>query len=108
MSTDERTSGAAFALEILFAAAVYVVAARIGLALAVVADQVSVVWPATGVALALLVLRGRRLWPAIALGAFVANLTSGASAASSGFIAIGNTLEALVGATLLARVGFQP
>ncbi|MGQ0833503.1 MAG: MASE1 domain-containing protein [Gammaproteobacteria bacterium] len=108
MSTNERTSAAAFALEILFAAAVYVVAARIGLALAVVADQVSVVWPATGVALALLVLRGRRLWPAIALGAFVANLTSGASAASSAFIAIGNTLEALVGATLLARVGFKP
>jgi signal transduction histidine kinase/CheY-like chemotaxis protein len=78
-----------FAFEILLAATAYALAARIGLSMAMVADQISVVWPATGVALALLVLRGRRLWPAIALGAFVANLMSGASPVGAAGIAAG-------------------
>src|SRR5512146_2301021 len=91
----------AFALEVLGAAMVYFATARLGLELAVVARQVSIIWPATGLALALLVLRGRRLWPAILLGAFAANILNDTSVLASTGIAIGNTLEALVGATLL-------
>jgi signal transduction histidine kinase len=98
----------AFALEVLGAAAVYFATARLGLDLAVVAKQVSVIWPATGLALALLVLRGRRLWPAIFLGAFAANYLSDTPALASAGIAAGNALEALIGATLLHKVGFQP
>ena len=98
----------AFALEVLGAAAVYFATARLGLDLAVVAKQVSVIWPATGLALALLMLRGRRLWPAIFIGAFAANYLSDAPALASAGIAAGNTLEALIGATLLHKVGFQP
>jgi signal transduction histidine kinase len=76
--------------------------------LAVVARQVSIIWPATGFALALLVLRGRRLWPAVLLGAFTANVLNDTSVLASTGIAAGNTIEALVGAALLQRVGFQP
>jgi len=98
----------AFALEVLGAAAVYFAAARLGLELAVVVRQVSIIWPATGVALALLVLRGRRLWPGILIGAFAANALNATPLLTSFGIAIGNTLEAVVGAMLLQRVGFQP
>lgn len=73
-----------------------------------VAKQVSIIWPATGLALALLVLRGRRLWPAIVLGAFAANYLGDTPVLTSAGIAAGNTIEALIGATLLQRVGFQP
>ena len=97
-----------FVLEVLGATVVYFATARLGLELAVVAKQVSIIWPATGLALALLVLRGRRLWPAILLGAFAANILNDTSVAASTGIALGNTLEAVVGATLLQRVGFQP
>jgi signal transduction histidine kinase len=98
----------AFVLEVLGAALVYFATARLGLELAVVARQVSIIWPATGLALALLVLRGRRLWPAILIGALAANILNDTSVLASTGIAIGNTLEAVIGATLLRRVGFQP
>jgi signal transduction histidine kinase len=98
----------AFMFEVVAAAIVYFATARLGLELAVVARQISIIWPATGFALALLVLRGRRLWPAIMLGAFAANVLNDTSVIASMGIAVGNTLEALAGATLLQRVGFQP
>ena len=98
----------AFVFEVLAAAIVYFATARLGLELAVVARQVSIIWPATGLALALLMLRGRRLWPAILLGAFAANVLNDTSVLASTGIAVGNTLEALAGAMLLRRVGFQP
>ncbi len=53
-------------------------------------------------------LRGRRLWPAILAGALGANLSSGASWPAAACISAGDTLEAVVGSTLLLRVGFQP
>ncbi len=95
-------------LEVLAAAALYLLVAKLGLGLAYVARQVSIVWPASGVALVLLVLRGRRLWPAILLGALAANYLNDTPAIAAAGIAIGNTLEALIGASLLRRVGFQP
>jgi signal transduction histidine kinase/CheY-like chemotaxis protein len=98
----------AYIIEVLAAAIVYFATSRLGLELAVVARQVSIIWPATGLALALLVLRGRLLAPAIFLGAFVANALNDTSLLASAGIATGDTLEALVGATLLRRVGFQP
>jgi PAS domain S-box-containing protein len=49
-----------------------------------------------------------RVWPAIAVGAFVANATSGAELPLAAAITVGNTLEAIVGAALLRRVDFRP
>jgi integral membrane sensor domain MASE1 len=100
MQPPAATSSArrpAFVFEVLAAAIVYFATARLGLELAVVARQVSIIWPATGFALALLVLRGRRLWPAILVGAFAANALNETSILASAGIAIGNTLEARAG-----------
>lgn len=86
----------------------YVSSARLGLELSIAHGVITPVWAPTGLSLAALVLYGPRLWPAVALGAFVANATSGASVPDAFFISIGNTLEALVGSLLLRRVGFRP
>lgn len=87
----------------LLTAITYVASAKLGLTLAFVAEQVTVVWPPTGIALAAVLLLGYRLWPFIALGAFVANITTNTPALTSLGIATGNTLEALTGAFLLQR-----
>jgi integral membrane sensor domain MASE1 len=89
-------------------AGLYIGAAKLGIELSVARGVVTPVWAPTGIALAALVLFGPGLWPAIALGAFVANATSGASLSVAAFISVGNTLEALVGAALLRRVSFSP
>src|SRR5262249_31344943 len=87
---------------------VYVVVASFGLSLASVAEQVTVVWPPTGLAIAALFLLGPRLWPGITLGALVANLLVHAPPMVAASIAAGNTLEALLAAWMLRRVGFDP
>ena len=96
----------ALLMSVLFAA--YVSAAKLGIELSVAHGVITPVWAPTGIALAALVLFGLRLWPAVALGAFVANVTSGAAPVDAAFIAVGNTLEAVVGGALLLRVGFRP
>jgi PAS domain S-box-containing protein len=97
------------ALVIATTAAVYVSAAEIGLSLASLAVQVSPVWPPTGIALAATVLLGaRRTWPGIAIGAFIANLTAHEPVGTALGIATGNTLEAVVGAWLLASARVRP
>ncbi|HEX5530554.1 MAG TPA: MASE1 domain-containing protein, partial [Methylomirabilota bacterium] len=45
----------------------------------------------------------RRAWPAVAVGAFVVNVTTAGSVATSLGIALGNTLEGLLGAWLVER-----
>ena len=84
-------------------AAVYFVAGKAGLRLAYLNASISLVWPATGIAIAALLLLGQRVWPAIALGAFLVNVTTTGSVATSLGIAAGNTLEALAGAWLANR-----
>jgi PAS domain S-box-containing protein len=85
-------------------AAVYVVAAKLGFQAAFVAEQVSPVWPPTGLALWALLYFGARAWPAVWIGALVANMTTHVPILPACGIAIGNTLEALVGAWLLSRM----
>jgi PAS domain S-box-containing protein len=89
---------------VLLTAAVYFATAKLGLSLAVISPQVTVVWPPTGIALAVLVLWGLRMWPGVALGALLANLTTSAPLTAACGIAAGNTLEAIVGAILLRRL----
>ena len=60
-------------------------------------------WPPTGIALAAFLLFGRGIWPAILVGAFVVNITTAGSVATSLAIAVGNTLEGLAGAYLAER-----
>ena len=92
----------------LLLAAAYFTAAKLGLELASANASVTAVWPPTGIALAALVLGGRSLWPGVALGAFLANVTTDVPVYTAAGIAVGNTLEAVIGAWLLERVGFRP
>jgi signal transduction histidine kinase len=82
---------------------VYVLAGKVGLSLAFVHASASAVWPPTGIALAALLMLGYRAWPAVFAGAFVVNVTTAGSVATSLGIAAGNTLEGMVGAYLVTR-----
>jgi diguanylate cyclase (GGDEF)-like protein len=82
---------------------VYFVAGKLGLKLAVVNASASAVWPCTGIALAAFLIFGYRVWPAVLTGAFLVNLTTAGSVATSMGIAIGNTLEGVAGCYLVTR-----
>jgi diguanylate cyclase (GGDEF)-like protein len=107
VSVPERTAvGSRLARELGLLAglgAVYFVAAKLGLRLAFMHASATPVWPNTGLALATMLILGARVWPAVLVGAFLANLTTVGSVATSLGIAAGNTLEALVGAYLVTR-----
>ncbi|HEV8639864.1 MAG TPA: MASE1 domain-containing protein [Methylomirabilota bacterium] len=88
-------------LAVVFVA--YVLAGKLGLKLAFVHASATAVWPPTGIALAALLMAGYRVWPAILVGAFLVNVTTAGSVATSLGIAVGNTLEGLLGAYLVTR-----
>src|SRR5262249_5963033 len=94
---------ARYLLLIAALAAVYFFAAKLGLRLAFVNASATAVWPPTGIALAALLTFGPRVWPGIFVGAFIANLTTAGTVATSLGIAGGNTLEGLLGAYLVTR-----
>lgn len=82
---------------------VYFVAGKLGLRLATIHASATAVWPCTGIALAAFLILGYRVWPAILAGAFLVNLTTGGSIATSIAIATGNTLEGVTGCYLVRR-----
>lgn len=84
-------------------AAVYLAAGKLGLMLAFVHASATAVWPPTGIAFAAFLVWGYRVWPGIFLGAFLVNVTTEGSVATSLGIALGNTLEGLLGAYLVNR-----
>ncbi len=84
-------------------ACAYFLAGKFGLSLAFVHRSATAVWPPTGMSLAVLLLFGIRLWPGIFLGAFLVNLTTEGTVATSLGIAAGNTLEAVLGTWLINR-----
>ncbi len=89
--------------ELVGLAAVYFAAGKFGLALAFVHPSASAVWPAAGIALSALLILGYQVWPAVLIGAFLVNVTTLGSPLTSLSIALGNTLEGLVGAYLVNR-----
>jgi signal transduction histidine kinase/integral membrane sensor domain MASE1 len=86
----------------------YVDAGKLGLQLAFVNASATAVWPPTGIAIGALLLLGRRVWPIVFVGAFLVNVTTAGSIATSLGIAAGNTLEAVVGAALAMRFAGGP
>jgi integral membrane sensor domain MASE1 len=98
-----------YLLRLAIVSGLYFGAAKAGLALAFANQSVTSIWPPTGLALAALFIWGYRMWPAVALGAFLANITTAGPLPSVLGIATGNTLEALVGVYLLRQVAeFRP
>jgi PAS domain S-box-containing protein len=88
---------------ILGVAGGYFTVGKLGLHLALIHPSVTAVWPPTGLALAAGLVLGYRVWPGILLGAFLVNVTTAGSVATSLGIACGNTLEALLGTFLVNR-----
>jgi len=98
------TSGSARWARLAALMAAYVLAGKLGLLFASVHASATGVWPPTGIALAALLVLGVRMWPAVAAGAFLVNVTTAGSVATSLGIALGNTLEAVVGCWLVDRL----
>src|SRR5260370_25036434 len=104
---------APYLVELSIAAASYFGLAESALLLPAINPAATPLWPPTGVALAFVLLRGYRIWPAILVSSccalassFTANaVSSGTMTASwlfqSTSIAIGTTLAALAGASLI-------
>lgn len=93
-------------LQIIAVALLYYFSARLGYFLAFENTTALPTWPPSGIAFALIILLGRSAWPGITIGALVANVMAywnnpilgpQAIIAISSFIAIGNTLEAVLG-----------
>ena len=85
-------------------AAVYFVAAKIGLSLAFANVSVSPVWPPTGVAIAALLCFGYRASPGVLIGALLGNyILTDVPLVPSTAIAIGNVLEAVTAVYLLRQ-----
>jgi len=95
-------------LVVVALSAAYFVAGKLGLLLAFVHHSATAVWPPTGITLAALLALGYHVWPGIFLGAFLVNITTAGSVATSLGIAVGNTLEGLVGAFLVKRFANWP
>ncbi len=98
------TDAPTFLAWLLIVTLLYVAAARSGLMLAVVGSTVTLVWAPSGIALAALLVFGPRMALGVGLGAFIANAWTGIPATAALAIALGNTLEAAVGALLLVRL----
>ena len=107
-TTNSSTRGGAdlvtWLWQVSLLALLYFVAGRFGLELTHFHDNATLVWPPTGLSLAALILFGVRLWPGIFIGTMLVNAGSSMDWMPSLGIAIGNTLEAVVGVTLLIRV----
>ncbi|HET9039087.1 MAG TPA: MASE1 domain-containing protein [Gemmatimonadales bacterium] len=101
-----RTVG--WLLRVIGLAAVYYLAARLGLRYASIGQSISLVWPPTGIAIAALIVLGPSTWPGVALGAFLANAATAIPPSAAAAIAVGNTLEAVLAAALLARAVGRP
>ncbi len=89
-------------------AATYFIVGKAGLMLAFVHPSATAVWPPAGITLAAFLLLGNRIWPGIFLGAFMVNITTAGSFATSLGIALGNTLEGFAGAYLVRMFANGP
>src|SRR5471032_172805 len=101
-SSDWRAMGR-YTATLVAVALAYFVLAKLGLRLASINPSASPIWPPTGVALAAVLLGGLRVWPAIFVGAFAANATTAGTLTTSALIALGNTLEGVVGGYLIGQ-----
>jgi serine phosphatase RsbU (regulator of sigma subunit) len=104
---SQREGAVLHLAKIALIAGAYYGSAKLGLNLAFTTSSVTAIWPPTGIALAALVIWGRSVWPGVAIGALLANAWTGVPAVTVLGITCGNTLEAVVGASLLRQVRFR-
>jgi diguanylate cyclase (GGDEF)-like protein len=82
---------------------VYFALGKLGLAVVGFNGAATAVWPPSGFALAAMVLVSPGIWPAILAAAFLVSLAALGQPAPAAAIAVGNTIEAVVGAVLIER-----
>ena len=104
-SSPGRARGTAAAAALLL---LYFLAGKLGLSFALVNASASAVWPPAGLALAACLLAGPQAALVIFVGAFLVNVTTAGTVATSLVIAAGNALEALLGAALITRFAGGP
>ncbi len=100
-----------YLLKTFLVAAAYAIAGRLGFYFAISPGNVTAIWPPSGIAFAAVLVLGVPAWLGIWIGSFLANVWfySGFSAFSltevivAAFIALGSTLQAIVGGLLLRR-----
>ena len=103
---DHGSAMAQVTIALAGVAMAYAAAAALGYWAGRVHGTVAPVWPASGLAIAALTLWGLRLWPAVLAGGLVAAYVLGANPFGVALgIACGHTVEALLGAWVLRRVG---
>lgn len=95
------------------AAAAYYVSGQLGQAFALHPGNVAAVWPPSGIALALMLVLGPRIWPGVWIGAFLNSIwaflgpantsTLAVAVPQSALIAMGATLQALIGTWLIRK-----
>lgn len=96
-----------FLIRVCVIALAYALAGKLGLMLANVHDNVTLIWLPSGIAIAALLLGGLRLWPGVAIGALLLNGSTDISLLAALGIAVGNSLGAIAGAYLLRRADFH-
>jgi diguanylate cyclase (GGDEF)-like protein len=94
---------APYVAQISLVAAAYFAAAKLSLLIAIPPGYATAVWPPSGIAVAAMILLGNRVWPGVWTGAALVNFAVEASIVPAVLIGSGNSLEALVGATLIRR-----
>jgi diguanylate cyclase (GGDEF)-like protein len=88
---------------LLAIAATYFALGQSGFAVGGFTGGATAVWPPSGFGLAVLILLGRQAWPGVFAGAFLALFVPTLHPISSVVVAIGYTLQALVGAVMVDR-----
>src|ERR1700704_3227172 len=92
-----------YSAELLAVGIIYFAIAKFSLALASINPSATPIWPPTGFALAAVLLLGYRVSATIFLAALIINIMTAGSIYTSLAIAVGNTLESLLGAYLVNR-----
>jgi diguanylate cyclase (GGDEF)-like protein len=82
---------------------IYFELGKLGLAVGGFNGATAAVWPASGFGLAVMVVLGPSVWPAVLAGAFLVHLTSTGQIAAGIAVAVGRTIESVLGAALVER-----
>lgn len=104
LSTFFQSSRLFLVLGNFLGACIYLLIADQSLRFASIDSHVSPVWPPTGFAISLILLAGRKYLPAVFLGAWLVNYLTPSTTLVSMVIAIGNTLEAILGVWIIEKI----
>ena len=107
-----------YPVQLLLIALAYYFTGKLGNYLAIPPSYATVIWPPSGIALASVLIFGHRIWPGILLGSFLVNYSTrladslpsevALSILMACIIAVGSTVQAIVGAWLVRRFSRFP